>query len=89
MQESRALSEKERMRLDRLLAHGTPESNSHAHHPPLPRIGSRCGRGCPTTGLVVGNRTASPPARLSSSPKVGGVSPEGILSVSSFTGEKV
>jgi hypothetical protein len=78
VQESRDLTEKERVLLARLLAHGTPESNSFAGQLPLVRVSSRCGCGCPTIGLAVGGRAASPCSATVILSEAGGVSPEGI-----------
>ena len=78
VQESRELTEKERMLLQHLLAQGTPESGSYADQLPLVRVASRCGCGCPTVGLAVGGRGASPRSPSVILSEGGGVSPEGI-----------
>jgi len=78
VQEKRELTEKERMLLERLLANGTPESNSYANQLPLVRVASRCGCGCPTIGLAVGGRASLPSSPTVILSEAGGVSPEGI-----------
>jgi hypothetical protein len=78
VKESRDLSEKERILLHRLLAHGTPVSNSYASQLPLVRVASRCGCGCPTISLTVGDRAASPRSPSVILSEARGVSPEGI-----------
>ena len=78
VQESRNLTEKERMLLEALFAHGTPASKAYADQLPLVVAISRCSCGCPTIDLGVGNRAASLGSPTVILAEGGGVSPEGI-----------
>jgi hypothetical protein len=46
VQEGRGLTDEERLLLERLLSHGTPESKGYAEQLPLVTVTSRCGCGC-------------------------------------------
>jgi len=76
--DARELTQKERSLLERLLSHGTAESKPYIEQLPRVTVASRCGCGCPTIDLAVGERVAfkrSPTLILS---EAGGVSPEGV-----------
>jgi len=66
------------MLLERLLAHGTPESRKYADQLPTVTVASRCGCGCPTIDLAVGGHAASLKSPTVILSEAGGVSPEGI-----------
>ena len=76
--ESRSLTAKEQRLLELLLAHGTTEAKPYLDQLPLVTVASRCGCGCPTISLAVGNRAASPRSGTVILSEAGGVSPEGV-----------
>jgi hypothetical protein len=78
VEESRALTDKERLLLERLMFHGTPASKSYAAQLPLVAVVSRCTCGCPSIDLSVGGRVASLGSPTTILGEAGGVSPEGI-----------
>jgi hypothetical protein len=78
VQERRTLTDKEQRLVELLLAHGTAESKPYVDQLPLVTVASRCGCGCPTIVLAVGDRAASQRSPTVILSEAGGVSPEGI-----------
>jgi hypothetical protein len=76
--DARELTSKERLLLERLLLHGTPESRSYIVQFPSVTVNSRCGCGCPTLDFAVGQRTAAPGSPSVILSEAGGISPQGI-----------
>ena len=76
--DARELTPKERSLLERLLFHGTAESQPYIEQLPRVAVASRCGCGCPTIDLAVGGRAASLGSSTTILSEAGGVSPEGI-----------
>jgi hypothetical protein len=76
--DARKLSEKERVLLEQLLFHGTAEAKAYVEQLPCVTVASRCGCGCPTIDLAVGDRIASLASPTVILSEAGGISPEGI-----------
>jgi hypothetical protein len=76
--ENRPLNLGERALIEWLLAHGTPEAAAYAHQLEGVRVVGRCGCGCPTVDLAVGDAQLSTtgPSRVLAD--FFGVTPDGI-----------
>jgi hypothetical protein len=57
--ENRELSSEERQFIEWLLEHGAPDAKLYASQLPVLRVASRCGCGCPTIDLDVGDGKAN------------------------------
>jgi hypothetical protein len=76
--ETRELTSKERLLLERLLVDPTEGMKPYVEQLPNVTVASRCSCGCPSLGLAVSGGIASPSSHSLILAEAGGVSPEGI-----------
>ncbi len=76
--EQRALGDKERELLQRLLKTGTEEAHSYLKQLPETMVAGRCACGCPTLELSVGKKSASLGSPTTVLAEASGISPEGV-----------